>query len=233
MKLSSRLLSCASLVRPGGVTADVGTDHGYLAIYLLEQGICPRVFASDLREGPLSAARRSAAKAGLSDQITFVLSDGLRSLPATEIDTVICAGMGGDNIISILDAEPAVRSPEKQLILQPQSKVADLRRWLAEQGFTIRRERLSRDGKFVYTAMDAAYTGATETLSPGRQLMPEILLQSGDPLLRDYFVRVRDSVTMSVEGLRRAKEPDRALQIYYETALSELMEMEARYDLGQ
>ena len=132
MKLSSRLLSCASMVRPGGVAADVGTDHGYLAVYLVEQGICPVVFASDIREGPLSAARRSAEKAGLTEQIRFCLSDGLRELPVSGIDTVICAGMGGENIIHILESEPKVFDPEKQLILQPQSKTAELRRWLGE-----------------------------------------------------------------------------------------------------
>ena len=116
MKLSSRLLSCASMVRPGGVAADVGTDHGYLAVYLVEQGICPVVFASDIREGPLSAARRSAEKAGLTEQIRFCLSDGLRELPVSGIDTVICAGMGGENIIHILESEPKVFDPEKQLI---------------------------------------------------------------------------------------------------------------------
>ena len=98
MKLSSRLLTCAQMVRKGNVAADIGTDHGYLPIYLLETGICPRVIASDIREMPLDAARRSARRAGIDRGITFYLSDGLKNLPLEEFQTVIRAGMGGDCI---------------------------------------------------------------------------------------------------------------------------------------
>ena len=83
MKLSNRLLACASLVRPGELVADVGTDHGHLPVYLLEQGICTHVIAGDLREGPLSAAKASAALAGVQEHITFRLSDGLKTSPWT------------------------------------------------------------------------------------------------------------------------------------------------------
>ena len=233
MKISDRLQTCAGLVRQGNVAADVGTDHGYLALYLLQEGICPRVYASDLREGPLSAARRSAKQMGVYKNITFRLSDGLSDLPMEEIDTVILAGMGGETIIHILEREPAVLVPEKQLILQPQSKTPELRRWLAAHGFTVCREVLSRDGKFLYTAMEAVYSGRRESLSPGREWMPETLLLSGEPLRKEYFARVKDSVRMSVEGMRRAKTPDPALLAYYEMALRELTEMEEAYDLGQ
>ena len=102
MKLSSRLLNCANMVQPGNVAIDVGTDHGYLPIYLLEQGICPHVLASDIREKPLEAAKRSARRAGISKGISFYLSDGLKDIPTDEFQTVICAGMGGDCFIVIL-----------------------------------------------------------------------------------------------------------------------------------
>ena len=230
MKLSSRLLSCASMVRPGGVAADVGTDHGYLAVYLVEQGICPVVFASDIREEPLSAARRSAEKAGLTEQIRFCLSDGLRELPVSGIDTVICAGMGGENIIHILESEPKVFDPEKQLILQPQSKTAELRRWLGENGFSVRRESLSQDGKFIYTAMEAEY-GSGGPVPPVEQYMPEALLRSGNPLVPAYFSRVKQGVLMTVEGLRQAKTADPEQLRFYEEVLAGLTEMEADYGL--
>ena len=226
MKLSSRLLSCADLVRRGNVAADVGTDHGYLALYLLEKGICPKVYASELREQPLMAARRSAAKAGVRENIVFCLSDGLRELPLEELQTVICAGMGGDNMISILSAAPQVRSGDYQLILQPQSAGNDLRRWLSRQGFSICREKLSRDGKFLYTAMEVSF-GGQEELSPGQQFISPALLSSGDPLLPDYLARVRAGVEQSVRGLHRARNANPAALQYYETALAELADMEA------
>ena len=108
MKLSNRLYACAGLVRPGSHAADIGTDHGYLPIYLISNGICESVVAADLRPMPLQAAKNNALQAGLSDRITFCLSDGLRSVPLEGIDTVICAGMGGDTIQSILQGTPDI-----------------------------------------------------------------------------------------------------------------------------
>ena len=224
MKLSDRLRSCAGMVRRGGVAADVGTDHGYLALYLLETEICPRVFASDLREGPLAAARRSAAGSGVSDRITLVLSDGLSAMDMGEIDTVIIAGMGGDTIRSILDREPGVRDGSKQLILQPQSKTAELRQYLDVSGFRILREILSRDGRFLYTAMEAVYDGVTRHRSPGQSLVPDCL--RGDPLYRAYLTRERARLERTMGGLGRAREPDPSALAFYESARLELEEME-------
>lgn len=223
MKLSNRLQACADLVQRGNVAADVGTDHGYLAIHLLEEGICPHVYASDLREGPLTAARRSAARTAVADRITFCLSDGLQNLPVSELGTVICAGMGADTIISILEAAPQVRDPAVQLILQPQSRVHALRRYLGESGFSILQERLSRDGKFLYTALDVRFGGG-HAFSPGEQFFPRVLRESGDPLLPDYQDRVIRGLRQSIDGLRRARVPDLPLLHYYETALNELSE---------
>lgn len=232
MKLSSRLLSCAALVRPGGVAADVGTDHGHLAIHLLKTGTCPHVFATDLREMPLEAARRNASRFGVTEQMTFCRTDGVSALPLEEIDTVICAGMGGDTIMGIMeDAGPRWR-PSLQWVLQPQSAVNDLRRWLSEQGLSVGRELLSRDGNFVYTAMEVRMGGG-RPLSPGEQFLPPWLLHGGDPLLPAYFQRVKAGVLQSVQGLHRARNPRPDTLNYYESALKALEEMEEAYDLGK
>ena len=220
IKLSGRLQSCAGLVERGAVAADVGTDHGYLALYLLEAGICPFVYASDLREGPLSAARRSAAGTDVSGRIAFVLSDGLTALDMDNIDTVILAGMGGDTIRGILEAEPAVRDGWKQLVLQPQSKTAELRRYLGSQGFHIRREVLSRDGKFLYTAMDVRYDGVLRSFTPGRELVPDML--ADDPLYEAYLTREVDRLRRTIRGLEHAASPDRAALSRFQAALAEL-----------
>ena len=233
MKLSERLNSCADLVRPGNTAADVGTDHGYLAIYLVEQNICPLVYASDIREGPLSAARRNAEKSECSDRIVFCLSDGLRELPMDQIQTVICAGMGGDTIIHILETEPAVFSGDKQLVLQPQSKAAELRRWLASQGFSVNREKLSRDGKFLYSAMESVWTGKKQELSLSQALMPELLLQNGETLFCSYYKRICDGVRMTVHGLQKAKDRNESLLAEYEKTLLDLLEMGERYGIGK
>ena len=228
IQLSSRLQSCADLVRRGNPAVDVGTDHGYLAIYLLQQGICPKVCAADLREGPLEAARRSARRENVRENISFVLSDGLHNINIDEIRTVICAGMGGDNIIGILEAAPEVRDPGLQLVLQPQSKAPELRRYLAERGFSLRQERISRDGKFLYTAMEAGWTGDSRILAPGEDWLSQALLQSGDPLGPDYISRMIQSVSMSVNGLHKASNPDPALLEYYQKVLEYLREREEK-----
>ena len=102
--ISNRLLLCAEFVPRGTRAADIGTDHGYLAVYLLREGICPFVTASDLREQPLQKARENAARFGVSENMQFFLSDGLQSIPPGAADTIIMAGMGGDLMVRILEA---------------------------------------------------------------------------------------------------------------------------------
>ena len=103
--LSARLQACCNFICPGDRVADIGTDHGYLGIWLLEQGIASSVIAADIVPGPLSAAKSNAAKFGFSDRMEFYLSDGVQSIPR-DFDTMVCAGMGGDTMISILSAAP-------------------------------------------------------------------------------------------------------------------------------
>jgi tRNA (adenine22-N1)-methyltransferase len=214
------------------VAADVGTDHGYLPIYLLNKGICPQVFAADLREMPLAVARRNVAQAGLQDRVTFCLSDGVQDLPLDQLQTIICSGMGGDTILHILESAPRLQSPEYQLILQPQSTPHVLRRWLGYHGFSILQERLSRDGRFLYTAMEVQF-GKGQRLTPGQQFFPKILAESAQPLLSQYFSRIKSSVEMTDAGLHRAKNPNPDAIAYYDAALAELEEMERIYDFGE
>ena len=107
--LSQRLLLCSSFVRPGDRVADVGCDHGYLSIHLLKNGIASSVIASDIIQGPLKSAVANAEKYDVIDHIRFYISDGVVSIPR-EFDCMICAGMGADTMISILEAAPWLRS---------------------------------------------------------------------------------------------------------------------------
>ncbi len=232
MKLTNRLLACASLVRPGNVAADIGTDHGYLPIYLLEQGICPRVLAADIREMPLEAAKRNVQRSGITSHIDFYLSDGLENLPVEQLQTVICAGMGGDCMIGILDRARVVWQPGYQFILQPQSSVSDLRKWLSEQHFSILRERLAQDGKFIYTVMEVVYGGDMK-LTPGEQFLPLDRFDREDPLLEAYYDRVLDSLTMTVNGLSRAKQTLAEQNVYYQTALEQVRRLGENHGFGQ
>jgi len=140
LPLSDRLLACANLVKKGSRVADIGCDHGYLSLYLLQQGIASSVIASDVNAGPLESARRNAAKFGFQEKIEFYLSDGVRSIPR-DFDTMVCAGMGADTMMSIIaDAyDEWLADPKYTLILQCQSKRPELRQWLYDKGFRINR----------------------------------------------------------------------------------------------
>ena len=194
--LSPRLLACAGFVAQGDRVADVGCDHGYLGIYLLQQGIASHVIASDVVSGPLSAARRNADKFGFTEQMEFHLSDGVQSIPH-DFDTLICAGMGADTMISILTAAPWLKSAQYRLILQCQSKTPALRRYLSENGWRITEETVLRDGRFLYTVMEVYYEPDYPRLTVGEWHFPPALLENPSHEVPAYFHWV-------TEGLRIA-----------------------------
>ena len=177
LPISDRLLACCNFVSPGERVADIGCDHGYLAIHLLQTGKARSVIAADINEGPLLSAVRNAEKFGVRDRIEFHLSDGARKIPR-DFDTMVCAGMGADTIISILEAAPWLRDPKYRLILQCQSKTPTLRRYLSETGFRIYEESVLRDGRFLYTIMEAGWRPEYPKLTPGEWYFPPALLEN-------------------------------------------------------
>ena len=157
--LDKRLLSCAGYVRAGAVFADIGTDHGYLPIFLLKQGIISRAYLCDVNEGPLNTARANVTDEGLLDYCEFVLTDGAGALSDKGITDYAICGMGGVLISRIIDAAPHLMSTGTRLILQPMTKQAHLRKYLASAGFEILSERCSyAEGKH-YVTLNVEYTG--------------------------------------------------------------------------
>ncbi len=147
--LSERLRTVAGMVTGGNRVCDVGCDHGFVPIYLVQQGISPGVLAMDLREGPLRAAREHVSAYGLEGQIETRLSDGLHNYKTGEADTLICAGMGGGLMMRILEAERDKTDSFQEMVLQPQSEIEKFRGFLRESGYRILdEEMLSEDGKF-------------------------------------------------------------------------------------
>ena len=199
--LSSRLLACAGFVNKGDRVADIGCDHGYLSIHLLTNGIAQSCIASDVAEGPLQSAMRNARKYGIQENISFYLSDGVRNIPR-DFDTLVCAGMGGDTMIHILESAPWLQNEKYRLILQCQSKRPELRKWLYDHGFAIRRETLAQDGKFYYPVMEIVYAPG-EQLSGADYYITPALRASGSPLLPAFYDRVVGGIRTSVEGLSR------------------------------
>ncbi len=163
--LNARLLSVAELVGQGAVFADIGTDHAHLPIFLLREKRIERAVCSDINKGPLESAERNAREAGLSEKIEFVLTDGAAALSGKGIDCYAICGMGGELIADIVDKAPQLKNPGVRLILQPMTKQAVLRKYLAENGFDISCEVYSSEGHRHYVAMLVSYTGERRILS--------------------------------------------------------------------
>ncbi len=147
--LSARMKALADMVTEGNRVCDVGCDHGFVSIYLLQQGISPRVLAMDVRQGPLSRAREHIRRQGLEAYIETRISDGLSALEAGEADTVICAGMGGRLMQRILEDGREKAWAMQELILQPQSELPAFRAYLRREGYlTVAENMIYEEGKY-------------------------------------------------------------------------------------
>lgn len=166
MELTDRLLSIASLVRRGSYVIDVGTDHAYLPIHLVENGIARASLASDIHDGPCESAKKHIAECGLSDKIEVKKANGLCGASAQGQTDIIVAGMGGALIAEILEKADFIKNSNIRLILQPMRNVPDLRKYLLDNGFDITAEALSREDERIYEIICAEYCGKKEVYSP-------------------------------------------------------------------
>ena len=157
--LTPRLKAAASLVRGGGILADIGTDHGYLPIYLIESGKISKAIAADIGKMPLENARKSVEQNALSDKISLRLSDGLRGFSPDDADEFVFAGMGGTLITEKLAETEWIKNEKYHFVFQPQSRAEELRQFLFENGFQIEEEIATNEGRRVYIAFSAFYNG--------------------------------------------------------------------------
>lgn len=149
MKLSDRLQSVAGLVTMGSRLADIGTDHAYVPIILVAEQKIPSAIAMDIKKGPLQIAKEHIDRAGFGQYISVRLSDGLEKLRAGEADSIVIAGMGGRLAVKILSEGAAKLDGVREIILQPQSEIAYVRRYLREHGMRIEMEKMvMEDGKY-------------------------------------------------------------------------------------
>lgn len=210
-KLDLRLAAAAEFVKEGTVAADVGTDHGYLICYLINEGICTRGFATDINIKPLESARKLIREMDLENEIETVLTDGLKGLPEDEIDEVLICGMGGETIIGILEEAKWVKSEKVHLVLQPMSRADMLRRWLCENGWSIDAEKAVEVEKHLYTVISAEYIGGSEVPDDLYCLTGELLGQSDEFAVK--YVRWQANIQRGIASglLRSEKEKEHAL----------------------
>ena len=197
IELSERLQMVASLVPKCEIVADVGTDHGYLSAWLLQNGIASHVFATDIHAGPLARAKQTAAEYGLDEQMELHLCDGLQFPQASTAQAVILAGMGGETMISILQAA-AWSLHDTVLILQPQSKLPILCDWLRDHGVALKEAKLCMDAGKRYLAFCAQGSEQAETS------VEELLFGSHDPLFPDYLDSEEQRLRFALDGMRAA-----------------------------
>lgn len=190
VELSKRLQAVADMVSPGMRLADVGTDHGYIPIYLTGRRVIPSAIAMDINEGPLERAREHIREYGLSERIETRLSDGLQNLKSEEADTMIAAGMGGGLVIHILSDGRETAKSLREIILQPQSEIGRVRAFLYEEGYRIVAEDMVlEDGKY-YPMMKAVPHQEEEAPYSAEELeFGRILLRSAHPVLRQFLER--------------------------------------------
>ena len=194
IKLSERLKACTELVRRGKPLADIGTDHGYAVVYLVENKIVPRAVASDVNEGPLASCSALVKEHGLENKIKCVLSDGLKNIEENEAEDILIAGMGGELISDILENCPYVS--KKHLILNPMTHPEILRKWLFENGFCINEDIVVRDGRHSYSILDAYYTGKKKAYTATDLFLGNIKDFSD----KDYFLHLLNYLTNKEKG---------------------------------
>ena len=157
--LTPRQQMAADLIRPGRPLADIGTDHAQLPAALLQQGLIPFAWCMDVRKGPLENARATIEACGLTDRTELILCNGFTGLPPGTCHDFVVAGMGGVLTVSLFEAAPWLKDPENHFVLQPQSHLEELRRYLYENGYKILQETAVLDHHRPYTAMEVVYTG--------------------------------------------------------------------------
>ena len=159
IKLSERLKTAADMIRQGSALADIGCDHGYVPVYLVQSGKIKYAVASDINKGPLTSCESLVKENFLEDKIKCVLSDGLENINLDEVDDILIAGMGGELIADILSKGDKNKLKEKHLILNPMTHPEIARKLLYENGFEIQNDIIIKDKKHYYNIFDCFYKG--------------------------------------------------------------------------
>lgn len=205
MQLSKRLQALTELVTKGLRVADIGCDHAYVSIHLMEQNIASKVIAMDINKGPLERAKENIKKYGFENQIETRLSNGAQKLELDEVDAVLIAGMGGALMSKILAEKEEVVDSLQELILQPQSELFLVRRHIREHHFRIVEERmLVEDGKY-YTMMKAV-KGEEPYVSEVCDYFGKYLLEHKDEILRIFLEKELNKKTKIYETLQKDQE---------------------------
>ena len=205
MKLDSRLMAIANLVRENKFFADIGTDHAYLPVYLVEKGIINKAIAADLRVGPLENAKLAVESYNYSDKIELRLSDGLDNFKENEVKEIAIAGMGGLLISSFIERTVWLKNSDIHLILQPMTHVEELRKTLFDNGFIIDSEVVAEDDDKLYIVVSAYYYGDS-TAYTDFNLIVGRLPHNNDDLSKKYLTKIYEKYNKKLVALKKANK---------------------------
>uniref|UniRef100_UPI0040297B88 tRNA (adenine(22)-N(1))-methyltransferase n=1 Tax=Coprococcus sp. TaxID=2049024 RepID=UPI0040297B88 len=209
IELSKRMQSVADMIQPCDAVGDIGCDHAFVSIYLVEQRRAKRVIASDVRRGPIAIAKRNIEAMNLSDQIEIRMGDGLDTIVPGEVNAVVLAGMGGMLMIDILERGEEVVTRCDQLVLQPQSDIEKVRRYLAAKGYHLADEQMLIDAGKYYNLLDVRVHemvqkdeyDCSKLADDWCYMYGGSLLRKKDPVLRSWLVKRRDTTAGLINSL--------------------------------
>lgn len=203
MNISLRLKTIASLVEKCERISDIGTDHGYLPIYLINEGICNEAIASDINKGPVERAKRNIKRERLSDKITCRLGGGFATIKPYEVDCAIIAGMGGNLIKDIIEERKETFKSLKYAIFQPVQNPEVLRKYIYESGYTILDEELCIDEGKYYEIIKVKYDNKPQKLEDIYYEIGEKLLDKKHPLIKEYITYKINKYTKVIKYINK------------------------------
>ena len=219
IKINDRLFTAIQFVRPNKRLADIGTDHAYLPIFLIANGIVSNAVAADINQGPLDKAEENIQKYGYSNNIKTVLCDGLQNINPDSVDDIAIFGMGGELIVKIIDEASWLKDKEKRLILQPMTHPEKLREYLANNGFRIIGEQLSKDRGKIYQTICVEYDGEIRNFDIFTLHFGEFITQNKNDCLFELLNTTKKQLIRKIEGKTIGKE-----DISYENKLLEYID---------
>ena len=208
--LDARLLAAASYVRHGSLVADIGTDHGYLPIYLILNGVSEKVIVSDINPMPLKKAVENSEDYGVRAKIIPILSDGMDNIEKSGYfpDDIIICGMGGETIISIISSSLSAKMDSRRLIINPMTKTPETRKFLTKNGFVIKDEKLSKVQGKIYTCICAeggTQTAASEEYSEVELILGRINIRKRDSLFEEYRSEQISRLKKQINGMKKGR----------------------------
>ena len=212
MKLTPRLQGIADFVQIGSNIGDIGTDHGYIPVYLIREKICSSVIATDINPGPLESAKNYIEKCGLTDKIKTRLGSGLEPIKPKEADTAIIAGMGGHLIIDILRENLNITRSISKFVLQPMVASDELRRFICENQMRIEDEKLVREKDKMYEIFTVIH-GREDIKNPVHFEIGKRLIENKDNLLEEFILKKLKEVEKILRVLNKSRSKE-GLQRY-------------------